>query len=270
MESIYLLPIDRHPWHRRRCHRRGGRCPQPLVTLRRRQRLLTQCRETSASSAAAVRPPLSTTEVPLLLASSSLVRDGPNPISSPPCCILMHEAVFLVHHHCRISSNEERHLPYPICNRQRLLHLLAGAVPPTASVALFSLLRAPVRAIAYRLSVLCREGTTSSFSLSNDIKSTTANLRPQCFSRCPSDSSATIFLSSSTGKVALAASPRYCHDLACLSPATHHHSPSPLSLSEAPLLPAVVVASSRALYHCHRCCHAAAPLSPAIALVVPL
>ncbi|RWW67446.1 hypothetical protein BHE74_00025109 [Ensete ventricosum] len=169
MESIYLLPVDRHPWHRRRCHRHGGRCPQPLVTLRRRQRLLTQCRATSASSAAAVGPPLSTTEVPLLLASSSLVRDGPNPISSPPCY-----------------------------------------------------------------------------------------------------SPATIFLSSSTGKVALAASPRYCHNLACLSPATHHHSPSPPSLSEASLLPAAAVASSRALCHCHRCCHAAAPLSPATTLVVPL
>ncbi|RWW53470.1 hypothetical protein BHE74_00040061 [Ensete ventricosum] len=58
-----------------------------------------------------------------------------------------------MHHHYRISSNEHQHLPYPICGRRRLLHLLVGAVPPVASIALFSLLRAPVRATAYRLSL---------------------------------------------------------------------------------------------------------------------
>ncbi|RZS07192.1 hypothetical protein BHM03_00037988 [Ensete ventricosum] len=88
----------------------------------------------------------------------------------------MHEAIFLLHHHCRISSNEQRHLPYPIYSRQRLLHLLAGTVPLTTSVALFSLPRVPVRATAHRLLVLCREGAISSFSLSNDSKSTTITL----------------------------------------------------------------------------------------------
>ncbi|RWV83609.1 hypothetical protein GW17_00054754 [Ensete ventricosum] len=43
--------------------------------------------------------------------------------------VLMHNVIFLVHHHYRISSNKQRHLPYPICNRQWLLHLLAGVVP---------------------------------------------------------------------------------------------------------------------------------------------
>ncbi|RRT44204.1 hypothetical protein B296_00021304 [Ensete ventricosum] len=90
--------------------------------------------------------------------------------------VLLHEAIFLVHHHCRISSNKQRHLPYPICSRQWLLHLLAGAIHPAASIALFSLSRVPVRAIAYCLSVLYREGATSSFSLSNDSKSTTVVL----------------------------------------------------------------------------------------------
>ncbi|RZR90927.1 hypothetical protein BHM03_00018925, partial [Ensete ventricosum] len=90
--------------------------------------------------------------------------------------VLLHETIFIVHHHCRINSNKQRHLPYPICSRRRLLHLLAGAIPPAASVALFSLSRVPVRATAHRLSVLCREGVTSSFSLSNDSKSTTTTL----------------------------------------------------------------------------------------------
>ncbi|RZS07465.1 hypothetical protein BHM03_00038329, partial [Ensete ventricosum] len=88
--------------------------------------------------------------------------------------VLMHETVFLMHHHYRISSNEHQHLPYPICSRRRLLHLLVGAVPPVASIALFSLLRAPVRAIAHPLST-------------------------------------TIFLSSSVSSVALTASPCYYH-----------------------------------------------------------
>ncbi|RWW71781.1 hypothetical protein BHE74_00020453, partial [Ensete ventricosum] len=52
-----------------------------------------------------------------------------------------------------------------------LLHLLTDAVPLAASAALFSLSRAPVRATTHRLSVLCKEGATSSFSLSNDDKS---------------------------------------------------------------------------------------------------
>ncbi|RZS16636.1 hypothetical protein BHM03_00048672, partial [Ensete ventricosum] len=90
--------------------------------------------------------------------------------------VLLHEAIFLVHYHCRISSNKQRYLPYPICSRRWLLHLLAGAVPPAASVVLFSLPRVPVRATAHRLSVFCKEGVTSSFSLSNNSKSTTAPL----------------------------------------------------------------------------------------------
>ncbi|RWW46569.1 hypothetical protein BHE74_00047494 [Ensete ventricosum] len=53
------------------------------------------------------------------LSASSLLYRG----------VLMHETIFLVHHHYRISSNKQRHLPYPICNRQWLLHLLVGAVP---------------------------------------------------------------------------------------------------------------------------------------------
>ncbi|RRT35061.1 hypothetical protein B296_00031266 [Ensete ventricosum] len=60
--------------------------------------------------------------------------------------------------------------------RQRFLHLPTGVVPPAASIALFSLSRVPIRVIAHRLSVLYREGTTSSFLLSNDSKSTTAAL----------------------------------------------------------------------------------------------
>ncbi|RRT37666.1 hypothetical protein B296_00057806 [Ensete ventricosum] len=90
--------------------------------------------------------------------------------------VLLHEAIFLVHHHCRINSNEQRHLPYPNCSRRRLLHLLAYVVPPVASAALFSLPRVPIRATTHRLSVLCREGAVSSFSLSNDSKSMTAVL----------------------------------------------------------------------------------------------
>ncbi|RWW41471.1 hypothetical protein BHE74_00053042 [Ensete ventricosum] len=90
--------------------------------------------------------------------------------------ILHHETIFLVHHHYRISSNKQRRLPYPIYSRRWLLHLLVGAILPAASVALFSLPRVPVRATAHRLSVLCREGVTSSFSLSNDSKSTTTTL----------------------------------------------------------------------------------------------
>ncbi|RWW78481.1 hypothetical protein BHE74_00013294 [Ensete ventricosum] len=90
--------------------------------------------------------------------------------------VLLHEAIFLVQHHYRISSNEQRHFPYPICNRRRLLHLLVGIVPPAASIALFSLPRVPLRTTAHRLSVLCRESVASSFSLSNDNKSTTASL----------------------------------------------------------------------------------------------
>ncbi|RZS04311.1 hypothetical protein BHM03_00034643 [Ensete ventricosum] len=90
--------------------------------------------------------------------------------------ILLHEVIFLVHHHCRISCNKQRHIPYPIWNIRWLLHLLAGAIPLAASVAMFSLSRVSVQATAHRLSVLCKEGTTSSFSLSNDSKSTTATL----------------------------------------------------------------------------------------------
>ncbi|RWW77259.1 hypothetical protein BHE74_00014589 [Ensete ventricosum] len=90
--------------------------------------------------------------------------------------VLLHDVIFLVHHHCRISSNKQRHLLYPICNKRWLLHLLADAIPPIAFVALFSLPRVHVRAIAHRLSVLYRGGTTSSFSPSNDSKSTTAAL----------------------------------------------------------------------------------------------
>ncbi|RZR74017.1 hypothetical protein BHM03_00031094 [Ensete ventricosum] len=90
--------------------------------------------------------------------------------------VLPHEAIFLVHHHCCISSNKQRHLPYPICSRRRLLYLLVGVIPPAASVALFSLSRVPVRATAHRLLVLYREGITISFSLSNNSKSTTAAL----------------------------------------------------------------------------------------------
>ncbi|RWW52096.1 hypothetical protein BHE74_00041508 [Ensete ventricosum] len=90
--------------------------------------------------------------------------------------VLLQEAIFLVHHHYRISSNKQRHLPYPICNRRWLLQLLSDAIPPAASIALFSLPRVPVRATAHRLSVLCKEDTTSSFSLSNDSKSMIATL----------------------------------------------------------------------------------------------
>ncbi|RWW73586.1 hypothetical protein BHE74_00018534 [Ensete ventricosum] len=75
-----------------------------------------------------------------------------------------------------ISSNEKRHLLYPICSRRQLLHLLADVVPPATSAALFSIPRVHVRATAHRLSVLCREDATSSFSLSNNNKSTTTAL----------------------------------------------------------------------------------------------
>ncbi|RRT33695.1 hypothetical protein B296_00058292 [Ensete ventricosum] len=66
-----------------------------------------------------------------------------------------------------------------------------GTIPPVASVALFSLPRVLVRATAHRLSVLYREGTINSFSLSNDNKSTITALlslpfrstdRPNCSS----------------------------------------------------------------------------------------
>ncbi|RWW53159.1 hypothetical protein BHE74_00040373 [Ensete ventricosum] len=57
-----------------------------------------------------------------------------------------------------------------------LLHLLACAVRLVASTALVSLPRVPVRATAHCLSVLCREGAISSFSLSNDSKFMTATL----------------------------------------------------------------------------------------------
>ncbi|RZR93491.1 hypothetical protein BHM03_00022006 [Ensete ventricosum] len=97
-------------------------------------------------------------------------------VSTVAVSVLLHDVIFLVHHHCRISSNKQRHLLYPIYNRRQFLHLLADAIPPIASVALFSLPRVPVRVIAHRLSALCREGTTSSFSPSNDSKSTTAAL----------------------------------------------------------------------------------------------
>ncbi|RRT65556.1 hypothetical protein B296_00020345 [Ensete ventricosum] len=50
---------------------------------------------------------------------------------------------------------------------------------------------------------------------------------------------------------------------------TRHHNPSPLSLREASLLPAVTIASNHALCRCHRCCHVATPLSPATTLAVP-
>ncbi|RWW22868.1 hypothetical protein BHE74_00025884 [Ensete ventricosum] len=85
--------------------------------------------------------------------------------------VLLHETVFLVHYHYRISSNKQWYLPYPICSRRRLLHLLVGAIPLTASIVLFSMSRAPTGATAHRLSVLCIVGATSSFSLSNDDKS---------------------------------------------------------------------------------------------------
>ncbi|RZR78382.1 hypothetical protein BHM03_00003692 [Ensete ventricosum] len=73
-----------------------------------------------------------------------------------------------MHHHCRISSNEQRHFPYPICSRRGF-----DTHSPASSLlqSLFSLPTAPVRTTAHRLSVLCREGATSSFSLSNDSKS---------------------------------------------------------------------------------------------------
>ncbi|RRT60184.1 hypothetical protein B296_00038380 [Ensete ventricosum] len=60
-----------------------------------------------------------------------------------------------------------------------------------ASTALFSLPRVPVRATAHRLSVLYGEGAISSFSLSNDSKSTTAVLLSLPFrsTDCPSHSS---------------------------------------------------------------------------------
>ncbi|RRT57424.1 hypothetical protein B296_00028322 [Ensete ventricosum] len=32
-------------------------------------------------------------------------------------CVLLHDAIFLVHHHCRIRTNKQRHLPYPISNK---------------------------------------------------------------------------------------------------------------------------------------------------------
>ncbi|RWV93866.1 hypothetical protein GW17_00043645 [Ensete ventricosum] len=47
-------------------------------------------------------------------------------------------------HHCHISSNKQRHLPYPICNRRRLLH---------------------------QLDSLLSSSDPDIFSLSNDIKS---------------------------------------------------------------------------------------------------
>ncbi|RRT75128.1 hypothetical protein B296_00002388 [Ensete ventricosum] len=56
-----------------------------------------------------------------------------------------------------MASTPARHHPYPNCSRRRLVHLLACVVPPVASAALVSLPRVPVRAIAHRLSVLCKE-----------------------------------------------------------------------------------------------------------------
>ncbi|RZS00265.1 hypothetical protein BHM03_00029933 [Ensete ventricosum] len=95
----------------------------------------------------------------------------PPALTCPSFCVLLHETVFLVHYHYRISSNKQWYLPYPICSRRRLLHLLVGAIPLTASIVLFSMSRAPTGATAHRLSVLCIVGATSSFSLSNDDKS---------------------------------------------------------------------------------------------------
>ncbi|RRT38995.1 hypothetical protein B296_00031281 [Ensete ventricosum] len=126
-----------------------------------------------------------------------------------------------MHHHCRISSNE--HLPYPICGRRRLLHLLVGAVPPVASIALFSLLRAPVRATTHRLSVLYREGIATL--------------------------STTIFLSSSVSSVALTAGPCYYHQCrpCCCRPLllSHRRKAAP------PLLPAAAEHRAMSLLPSH-------------------
>ncbi|RWV93053.1 hypothetical protein GW17_00044515 [Ensete ventricosum] len=92
---------------------------------------------------------------------SLTLLDPPSSVSSLLCRgILLHEAVFLVHYHCRINSNEQQYLPYPICSKRWLLHLFGGllsspepdisainTVPPTASVPL-----APVDTDSYFLS----------------------------------------------------------------------------------------------------------------------
>ncbi|RZS13678.1 hypothetical protein BHM03_00045289 [Ensete ventricosum] len=86
-------------------------------------------------------------------ASASSSPTGPLRLSYFSAEVSFCTTIFLVHHHCRISSNEQRHLPYRICSR-RWLHLLVGTVPPATSVVLFSLSRELVRATAHRLSVL--------------------------------------------------------------------------------------------------------------------
>ncbi|RWW05269.1 hypothetical protein GW17_00031461 [Ensete ventricosum] len=47
---------------------------------------------------------------------------GTPPPSTRQQGVLPHETVFLVLHRCYINSNEQRHLSYPICSRQRFLH----------------------------------------------------------------------------------------------------------------------------------------------------
>ncbi|RWW44467.1 hypothetical protein BHE74_00049762 [Ensete ventricosum] len=49
-------------------------------------------------------------------------------VSTPPKKGPQHcgpEAIFLVHHHCRISTNKQRHLPYPISNNTYLRMIMS-------------------------------------------------------------------------------------------------------------------------------------------------
>ncbi|RRT48915.1 hypothetical protein B296_00040005, partial [Ensete ventricosum] len=63
--------------------------------------------------------------------------------------VLLHEAIFLVHHHCRISSNKQRHLPYPISSKFFMTQCLSRC-PSDLPITLAVAVSPPLKSTAVR------------------------------------------------------------------------------------------------------------------------